>query len=348
MSDILFTVVIPAFNSEDFLLQCLHSLDMQSFKNFEVIIIDDGSTDGTPVIADKWCSDRLNARCIHKKNEGLLLARRDGIKASNGLYISFLDSDDEYSVNCLSKCASVVENYYPDIIAFNYYRNPLTKVAIANHGLNQVGLYKDDRFELIRAAALSGEFNNLSCKVVRKDIYTLDQFDYYSNCPGLMHGEDWLQTINVINNSNTLYYINDPLYYYRINQKSSTAKYNPHQLDDISYVLKYIIDLSSQWGSEFYSIALKAAANHLFYLIHPFVYSRVESIDMSSERRRIKTSFHNISIKNKWPYCYLRLDRSIITFSFFYLPFPLFKSIASFVDSINSVIKSFKKGCQHA
>ena len=110
----LFSIVIPVYNVKDYLTTCIESILNQQFKNYEIILIDDGSSDGSEVICDTYANKYENIKVIHKINEGPAIARNIGIHNSEGKYIIYLDSDDMLFENCLNDCSELVlnnENY---------------------------------------------------------------------------------------------------------------------------------------------------------------------------------------------------------------------------------------------
>ena len=99
--EVLFSVIVPVYNTESNLGQCLDSLLVQSYENFEIIIIDDGSTDGSGYICDLYKEKDSRIKVIHKKNGGVSSARNYGIKEAKGQYIVFVDSDDFVDIDYL-------------------------------------------------------------------------------------------------------------------------------------------------------------------------------------------------------------------------------------------------------
>ena len=97
----LISVIIPVYNIKGFLRRCIHSVINQSYTNLEIILVDDGSTDGSEKICDSFSRKDLRIRVIHKKNGGLSSARNAAINVSNGAYLFFLDGDDFIDRNCL-------------------------------------------------------------------------------------------------------------------------------------------------------------------------------------------------------------------------------------------------------
>ena len=111
----LFSIVIPVYNVEPYLRACIDSVLSQSFRDFELILVDDGSPDQCPQICDEYAGQDDRVTVIHKENGGLSDARNVGIRAARGRYLIFLDSDDALRQNCLAELAPVTESA-PDVI----------------------------------------------------------------------------------------------------------------------------------------------------------------------------------------------------------------------------------------
>jgi glycosyltransferase involved in cell wall biosynthesis len=94
-----FSIIIPVYNVENYIRYCVDSVLSQTFTNYECILVDDGSTDNSPIICDVYAAKHLHIKAIHGKNRGLSSARNVGIKESTGEYIVFLDSDDLFAAN---------------------------------------------------------------------------------------------------------------------------------------------------------------------------------------------------------------------------------------------------------
>lgn len=99
----LISVIIPVYNVENLINRCISSVTMQTYKNLEIILVDDGSTDGSPDICDQWKIKDSRIQVIHKNNGGLSDARNEGLKNANGIYINFVDSDDWLELNMIEK-----------------------------------------------------------------------------------------------------------------------------------------------------------------------------------------------------------------------------------------------------
>lgn len=114
-----FSVIVPVYNVEDFLPECLESILNQVYSDFEVILVDDGSTDNCPHLCDQYAEKDNRVRVIHKENGGLSDARNTGITVATGDYLLFIDSDDYwYSPLMMKKINDIVETDRVDIVQF--------------------------------------------------------------------------------------------------------------------------------------------------------------------------------------------------------------------------------------
>ena len=117
-SSVTFSVIVPAYNSEKYIDSCIRSVLTQTYRNFELVIVNDGSSDGTAEILDKYASCDSRIKVFHKENGGHTSARNYGLRNSIGKYVVFLDSDDEIEVETLSQCYNKIILYAPDIVIF--------------------------------------------------------------------------------------------------------------------------------------------------------------------------------------------------------------------------------------
>lgn len=115
------TAILPCYNIEKYLGRCLDSIINQDFPYWEAIIIDDGSTDNSLKIAERYASIDKRILVYHFDNQGVSQARNEGIKHANGELLHFIDPDDWIEPNCFSKCYEIYQKYSPDCIHFNKY-----------------------------------------------------------------------------------------------------------------------------------------------------------------------------------------------------------------------------------
>lgn len=118
MEEKLVSIVLPIYNVEKYLNRCLESVVNQTYKNLEIILVDDGSTDGCPAICDDWAKRDERIMVIHKQNAGLGMARNTGIENATGDFICFYDSDDYIEIETIQKCVDVLEKNKAELVCY--------------------------------------------------------------------------------------------------------------------------------------------------------------------------------------------------------------------------------------
>ncbi len=116
----LISVIVPVYNVEQYLHRCVGSILNQTYKNIEIILVDDGSPDTCPQICDDLCAKHESIKVVHKKNGGLSSARNAGIEVSRGEYISFVDSDDFIDVLFIERLYELIKKYNADLAMLEY------------------------------------------------------------------------------------------------------------------------------------------------------------------------------------------------------------------------------------
>ena len=116
------SVIVPIYNTVDYLEECLNSLILQTLQNIEIILIDDGSTDGSGIVCDRYTKKDSRFRVVHKQNEGLAAARNEGVRLAQADYIMFVDSDDWVSPIFCEEPLNVVNIFKADLVVFQFDR----------------------------------------------------------------------------------------------------------------------------------------------------------------------------------------------------------------------------------
>lgn len=239
----IFSVVIPVYNVEKYLVECLDSILSQSFKDFEVLLIDDGSNDSSGEICDKYQDRFDNVRVIHKKNEGLISARREGYRHASGEYIINCDSDDYIEPDTLSSLYDVIKSSQPDMIIYNSYISCDGERSIFNEHLFSEGYVKKEQiFDML---LLNSQVNSLCMKTYKKELIDIEED--YSDFYNYNYGEDLLQSIPLVIKCNSIYYLDKQLYNYRIGS-GMTYKYNNTRywsFKEVYYKLKEALKIIS-------------------------------------------------------------------------------------------------------
>lgn len=244
----LFTIGIPAHNAESYLLPCIASATRQTFQNYEIVIVDDGSTDSTARLCDKLASENPVVKVWHKENEGPLLTRREIARRANGEYIVFLDSDDCIRKDTLELCCEAIEQEgHPDIILFDYSTRENYADTHANPILKH-GKYEGAAIRKAREASCAGFLNALWAKAIKKSLFDLDED--YSMLKGMRHGEDYLQMLPIINAASSLLYLDETLYFYRRSDASGTFHFRDSQIHDLDTLSKRVRSYAKLWSME--------------------------------------------------------------------------------------------------
>ena len=130
------SVVLPIYNVEKYLNRCVKSVINQSYKNLEVILVDDGSPDNCPTLCDEWAKKDNRIKVVHKKNAGLGYARNTGIENATGEYICFFDSDDYIALDTIEKAYNLATQEKSDMVVFGFCNvkpNGATGKAVIPH-----------------------------------------------------------------------------------------------------------------------------------------------------------------------------------------------------------------------
>lgn len=229
------SIIIPIYNASKYLNQCLQSIINQSYKNFEVLLIDDGSTDNSKMICKKYLNKDKRFHYLYKHNEGVSSARNLGLEHAKGEYIIFVDSDDYCDTNMLNEIVKQMDKN--TLICFGYYQKFKNKnISMSINNCNNKELTKNIYTYIIDSESIGGYLWN---KVFSTEIIKRHNIRFKNNVHFL---EDMLFVIEYIKFINQVKYINLPLYYYRmrINSVSSDlfSKKNLSMLDALKLLIQ--------------------------------------------------------------------------------------------------------------
>ena len=238
----LISVIVPVFNIEDYIEQCLSSLQAQTMKDIEIIVIDDGSTDNSGHICDSFSEKDPRFKVIHKKNEGLSAARNDGLSISKGKYIMFVDGDDWVDPEFCETPYNVAEETNTEIVIFEW----------ANHKNNNektMVWYSKIPFKgTINKKDLFAKQNESFSVVVWNKMYHRKLFDNICFPIGRL-SEDNAITHHLIYNAKTIFLLDMILYHnLGFRPKSIITEHSKKlQTDQARFVFLRRLDLF-RWG----------------------------------------------------------------------------------------------------
>ena len=223
------SVIVPVYNSEQFLCQCVDSILHQTFSDIELILVDDGSPDGCPAICDAYTAQDNRVRVIHKQNAGVAAARNTGLDAAHGEYITFVDSDDYIDPNMYESMMQKARQWDCDVVMcdclkeFPYRSTPYSH-AIRGGYYNQAQLREEYYPHLLM-------MENMEYPPTISNWLILFRYKQGSSCQlryvnGIRYSEDLLFGAQVLYQANSFYYLKGQTHYhYRMNPQSATHKF---------------------------------------------------------------------------------------------------------------------------
>lgn len=219
-----FSVIVPVYNVECFLRQCVESVLNQSCGDFELILVDDGSPDNCPRICDEYALKDGRVKVIHKTNGGLVSARKAGCEVAVGEYVVCLDGDDYIAPNCLDSFAKAIDEYSPDICLCGFYKayaeNEVKCLPFENAGFYDKKTIEKHIYPYLIEDKYGRYFSaSIWAKAFRREIYTEYQTSVDSR---IKIGEDQCVVKPCVFRAESLYVIDECLYYYRQNDESMT------------------------------------------------------------------------------------------------------------------------------
>lgn len=214
------SIIIPAYNVEAFLPQCLGSIFSQDFTDYEVLCVDDGSVDDTPQLLLGFAAEHPNLRVITQPNQGMSTARNRGLKEAIGEYVLFVDSDDWLCEGTLSKLAASLMG--EDVVGFN------AKKFVEKHNA-----YRDNNLPIVSGAVKGWDYFN-KVRLIPSEIHFVCiwqrayrraflEENNLSFVEGIRRAEDDLFTTMVMYYAQTLKVIDDCIYVYRVRDNSITT-----------------------------------------------------------------------------------------------------------------------------
>ena len=240
-----FSILISVYNSEKYLDECLTSVLAQSFTDFEVIIVDDGSVDNSGKICDSFAQKDSRIRVLHTKNNGVFIARSIAEKESVGEYLLHIDSDDLTDPSLLFLIDEEIRRNNTDLIFFDFDSFfPDGKRITKTYFDSDRVFFADGKQELFRLL-LTTTFNSLCHKCFNRRL--IDFCPDYDEFGRLSHGEDLLRSAYLISGISSASYIKRSLYYYR-REVGASVRFDPSIITDSDRVAAVICSLMNSSG----------------------------------------------------------------------------------------------------
>ncbi len=218
------SIIIPVYNAARFLQRLIDSILSQTYPHFEVLFIDDGSTDDSGAICDLYARKDDRIRVFHQTNQGVSAARNRGIEEAKGKYIMFVDADDDVAENILEKMLFAADTFKVDVVLCDAM--PTTRIS--DIPTNQV---LDNNFIINTLFSLwcmgDGCLTPVWAKLYRRELFFVHNIWFEQR----KRGEDWLLNIQLFQCVKSIYYIPLPLYKYVRHGNSAMTAYLPEQFE---------------------------------------------------------------------------------------------------------------------
>lgn len=243
MKILLVSIIIPVYNKEKYLNACISSVVKQDYKNIEIIIVNDGSQDGSDRIIREWLSKDQRISYISQNNKGVSYSRNIGISLANGEYVFLLDADDELKEYAISSLVKYAKEYKPDIIIGNYYNKINNKIIKQPEFENK--LYTASKLKQFETILEMFVINGRHMATAGNKLYKLDfikkhELYFVEN----VIAEDRLFNLMCYVNNPLIYVVNEYTYIYNIiensRSRSITKNFYEENIAILHYFYKYL------------------------------------------------------------------------------------------------------------
>lgn len=259
-NSILVSVIIPVYNVASYLVEALDSVVHQTYENLEIIVIDDGSTDGSGKMCDEYAEKDRRFRVIHQENRGLSAARNVGLDIMTGEVVAFLDSDDAFHPDFIRTMIDAMRQKSADLVVCKF---------VVFH---TSGLMRFEGNEKEKPTIDSGEYDSITVLRALADgmindsvwnmLYHRKLWENIRYPVGHVY-EDTDTTFKIFNLCNTIYVLDQPLYLYRKRSMSITETHSPQNISDrISALFHFETFVKEHTPEIFSEEQLKKDANY--------------------------------------------------------------------------------------
>lgn len=212
MNNDLISVIIPVYNPGRHLKKCLDSIINQTYKNIEIILIDDGSTDGSASLCDDYAKNDSRIICIHQENAGVSKARNKGIELAKGEFYHFPDSDDYLELDTYEYLINLIKKHSCDAVTFEHYITFPNNEKIHKNNNDHYGKFDSVESQILLVDGCQFCWNKLFKRELINDLRFRED---------ILRGEDLLFAAQALKNADAVWFDNRPLYHYVQSEESA-------------------------------------------------------------------------------------------------------------------------------
>jgi len=326
-----FSVIVPVYKVEEYLENCINSVLGQTFGDFELILVDDGSPDACPVICDRAASADSRIKVIHKPNGGLASARQAGIREAEGDYVYNLDSDDAMEKDTLECAHKIITDTGCDIVSFAYKWVENGKVTAITNDTADEGYYGREAIrehifpKLLMDKSMNHVAYYLAGKAIRRELLLPVQLGV---SPEISLGEDLCCVVPCYLKASGVYISKKAAYLYTKRSTSISKKFNSGQIYQIQDVINEVSGHVAKMGADFdaqlsryscfmcFAILAAAAEGNHFESINEIKQNIKNSVHASMIK---KAEFQNITLKSR--ISIFLMKKGLIGAAFYFLNF---------------------------
>lgn len=288
------SVIIPIYNNADTIKRCLNSILNQTYKNIEIIIVNDGSTDNVKEILESYNDSRIVI--FNNNNYGVSYARNYGIQNSTGKYIMFVDGDDTLDKNCIEEAMNISSKYNADIVCgeFNKVEKKHNKVSNKNNKVDNLNVMEiKDIDNLLHCMITNSNYRNINTEIfgyVCGKLYKRNIIKTkFNEC--IRYREDYIFNLNNFSNAKNIVFMQKKIYNYYINNNTASFKYFPNYYNEIKCFNEETINVIKNNKLPINDVYIAQVFIYVNYLKH---YCLHKNIPISEQIKRIKETYTNL------------------------------------------------------
>ena len=301
------SIIIPVYQAEIYLEKCLNSVSQQSYHNLEVFLIDDGSTDNSGRICDNMAKLDKRFVVVHKRNQGVSMARNYGLSLCTGKYVMFVDADDWLEFNCCKSLYEKIQQSNSDICFCEMFIEKNQTIKSSALDKIQARQFFNIKRELLKATIPfqnEDSENNMVfygpyCKMFKREI--IESLSFFE---GLKYGEDAIFNLQAIMFANSFCFLSEAFYHYRKNNVSVTSLFRLDRVEQSILRLKLTRDILDNFNLYFLNdLFVEMFINIQFSIINNLfigkkvnfgvAWSKFRTIASDSEMRSIWSQIRN-------------------------------------------------------
>ncbi len=336
------SVIVPAYNAAEYIEDCIGSIFHQNFINMEIIIIEDGSSDGTPAVCDRLAARYDKVRLVHQKNAGAAAARNRGLLMADGEWVMFVDADDMLCQGALACALDAAKRLQADLVLFNMqyeYAGGRVKQVVPLEGAERVFRLDAERaaledMMLTERTPRRESFVNMTgpyCKLIKKECTAGCRFP-----EELSSGEDACFVFQVLRNCGRMAYLSDIFYRRIVREESLSMKQDDDFWRRRSDYVNWVLDYFGRQAEE-----REEALNYFRYQNEQLViwHYFMRGSRLTYRQKRAAVSAYGQRVKGKTDYKNLEADHKVYLF---FIKYRVFWAL-DLLNRVKNVVKYLKR-----